>query len=161
MRIEIGALAAVVLLGAAGRAGEISAVDKKGLGKAVRRYVQSESAEQGVFVVHDAKLDKDWSLKLIAVRPETMVQMDQKLYKVCGDFRQLRGAKRLGLDFLVNRTDTGWAVRDVIVQNVGQGCAGAGAGKGPVAATYACPMDGYVSDKPGKCPRCGMELQKK
>jgi multidrug efflux pump subunit AcrA (membrane-fusion protein) len=23
---------------------------------------------------------------------------------------------------------------------------------------YVCPMDGYKSDKPGKCPKCGMEL---
>lgn len=27
--------------------------------------------------------------------------------------------------------------------------------------TYICPMDGYISDKPGKCPRCGMDLVEK
>jgi len=28
-------------------------------------------------------------------------------------------------------------------------------------ATYACPMDPEVkSDKPGKCPKCGMDLEK-
>gem|GEM_PF-2694199 len=27
--------------------------------------------------------------------------------------------------------------------------------------TYACPMDGYTSDKPGKCPNCGMDLVEK
>ncbi len=25
---------------------------------------------------------------------------------------------------------------------------------------YKCPMDGYTSDKPGKCPNCGMALEK-
>ena len=24
---------------------------------------------------------------------------------------------------------------------------------------YVCPMDGYASDKPGKCPLCGMDLE--
>jgi YHS domain-containing protein len=27
-------------------------------------------------------------------------------------------------------------------------------------AAYVCPMDGYRSAKPGKCPKCGMDLQK-
>jgi hypothetical protein len=27
--------------------------------------------------------------------------------------------------------------------------------------TYVCPMDGYTSDKPGKCPKCGMDLVEK
>lgn len=27
--------------------------------------------------------------------------------------------------------------------------------------TYVCPMDGYTSDKPGKCPKCGMKLEKR
>ncbi len=26
------------------------------------------------------------------------------------------------------------------------------------AKKYFCPMDGFVSDKPGKCKKCGMEL---
>ncbi|HLF17628.1 MAG TPA: heavy metal-binding domain-containing protein [Candidatus Omnitrophota bacterium] len=26
---------------------------------------------------------------------------------------------------------------------------------------YVCPMDGYVSDEPGKCPKCGMNLEEK
>jgi hypothetical protein len=25
---------------------------------------------------------------------------------------------------------------------------------------YVCPMDGYTSDKPGACPKCGMDLEK-
>lgn len=31
----------------------------------------------------------------------------------------------------------------------------------PMAKTYVCPMDGYTSDKPGKCPKCGMDLVEK
>jgi hypothetical protein len=30
-----------------------------------------------------------------------------------------------------------------------------------VAKTYVCPMDGYTSDQPGTCPRCGMGLVEK
>ena len=30
-----------------------------------------------------------------------------------------------------------------------------------VHKTYVCPMDGYTSDKPGKCPKCGMDLELK
>ena len=26
---------------------------------------------------------------------------------------------------------------------------------------YQCAMDGYTADKPGKCPKCGMELSEK
>jgi|GEM_PF-1970999 len=25
---------------------------------------------------------------------------------------------------------------------------------------YVCPMDGYKSEKPGQCPKCGMDLEK-
>lgn len=31
----------------------------------------------------------------------------------------------------------------------------------PMAKTYICTMDGYTSDKPGKCPKCGMDLVEK
>lgn len=42
----------------------------------------------------------------------------------------------------------------------------AGPAAWPAAASklskrYVCPMDGYQSDKPGKCPKCGMELKEK
>ena len=30
-----------------------------------------------------------------------------------------------------------------------------------VHKTYVCSMDGYTSDKPGKCPKCGMDLVEK
>ncbi len=26
---------------------------------------------------------------------------------------------------------------------------------------YQCSMDGYTSEKPGECPRCGMKLEEK
>jgi len=31
----------------------------------------------------------------------------------------------------------------------------------PMAKTYVCTMDGFTSDKPGKCPKCGMDLVEK
>jgi acylphosphatase len=30
-----------------------------------------------------------------------------------------------------------------------------------VSKKYFCPMDGYQSDKPGKCPKCGMTLKER
>jgi rubrerythrin len=33
--------------------------------------------------------------------------------------------------------------------------------KTAVAKSYVCPMDGFTSDKPGKCPKCGMDLVEK
>jgi hypothetical protein len=30
-----------------------------------------------------------------------------------------------------------------------------------IAKVYVCPMDGYTSDKPGSCPKCGMSLVEK
>jgi hypothetical protein len=30
----------------------------------------------------------------------------------------------------------------------------------PAGATYVCPMGCAKSDKPGKCPKCGMDLVK-
>jgi len=33
--------------------------------------------------------------------------------------------------------------------------------KTAVIRTYICPMDGYTSNKPGTCPRCGMNLVEK
>jgi rubrerythrin len=30
-----------------------------------------------------------------------------------------------------------------------------------VTKTYVCPMDGYTSNQPGTCPKCGMTLVEK
>ena len=39
-------------------------------------------------------------------------------------------------------------------------CAGKGK-KGEMKAKYVCPMkDGGMGDKPGKCPKCGMDMKK-
>lgn len=32
---------------------------------------------------------------------------------------------------------------------------------GTKAAKWVCPMNDYEGDKPGKCPKCGMELKEK
>ena len=33
--------------------------------------------------------------------------------------------------------------------------------RAPMAKTYICTMDGTTSDKPGKCPKCGMDMVEK
>ncbi|NGY37731.1 hypothetical protein FQU23_009420 [Flavobacterium sp. XN-5] len=32
--------------------------------------------------------------------------------------------------------------------------------KTKIVTKYVCPMDGSTSDKPGECPKCGMEMTK-
>lgn len=150
-------------------AGELTAPQKKSLEKTVRQFIRQES-ENGVFVVHDEKLDKDWKLKLVRLHTERVSQLDQKLYSVCGDFKQARSRKTLDIDFLMNATDTGWDVRKAVIHMVdGQarvwaqpGATGALPRPGAEQASYTCPMHpDVVSDKPGKCPKCGMDLQKR
>ena len=34
-------------------------------------------------------------------------------------------------------------------------------GKQGMMKMYQCPMDGYASEKAGKCPKCGMGLEEK
>ncbi len=41
------------------------------------------------------------------------------------------------------------------------GCGGSGTSAPAATAAYACPMHSEAtSDKPGKCPKCGMDLKK-
>jgi hypothetical protein len=49
----------------------------------------------------------------------------------------------------------------VYAQPAGEQAAPEGAEAFSPAKRYFCPMDGFESDKPGKCEKCGMELVEK
>lgn len=172
MRNGMVALLLASLFVAPGRtagAGELSARQKKGLEKSVKQFIK-EKSEGGAFILHDEKLDKDWRLKLVRLRLDAASQISEKLFSVPGDFKQAVGRKSLGVDFLVNKTDEGWAVRQAMINQV-DSAARSTAQTRPsgelrptqsASASYACPMHtDVVSDKPGKCPKCGMEMQRR
>lgn len=159
-----------VLLGAvaAGLASDLTPAEEKGVQTVVNRHIRRESAEsEGVFVLHDEKLDKDWNLKQVGPKPRSIARTSDNLVTACVDFRQTDGKKKLDVDFLLNRTDSGWTVRQVVIHSVdGQvrgGKISAPALRAPeVKATYVCPMGDYSGPNTpdGRCPKCGMDLQK-
>lgn len=147
----------------------LAPAEQKSLQKAVQSFIRQESEDNdGVFVVHDDKLDKDWNLKLLRLHVDKAGKLSEKLYSVCGDFKEAGGKAALDVDFLVNKTGSGWSVRQAVVHAVnGQ----ARSARAPAAMSlqrpesavaYTCSMHPeVVSDKPGQCPKCGMTLQKK
>lgn len=55
-------------------------------------------------------------------------------------------------------------IREVFMKERGMSQAAKGTRKSPakkaaITAKYACPMGCATSDKPGKCPKCGMEMK--
>lgn len=161
-------LAAGWLTGVPASAGELTQAEMKGLRQAVRAHVQEQSEEEdGAFVVQDEKLDKEWRLKFIRLHDEAH-QLSEKAYSVCADLREVGGKRRLDVDFLVNKTDSGWIVRQVVIHNINGQPRETRAARAPslekqqeaAKTVYACPMGHYSSDQPGKCPKCGMDLQK-
>ena len=172
MRNGMAVLLLASLFAAPGRtagAGELSAPQKRGLEKSVKQFIK-EKSEGGAFILHDEKLDKDWRLKLVRLRLDAVSQISEKLFSVPGDFKQTVGRKSLGIDFLVNKTDEGWAVRQAVINQVDAAARAAVQTRPseslrpaqPAAVSYTCPMHpDVVSDKPGKCPKCGMELQRR
>lgn len=141
----------------------------KGIETAIKRHIREQS-EDGAFVLHDDKLDQDWRLRLLRLEADKLAQLSDKLFSVPASFKQVRGRKRVGVDFLVNKTETGWSVRQAVIRQVDGQARAAARPQAPSAlprpdseqASYTCPMHpDVVSDKPGACPKCGMALQKK
>jgi hypothetical protein len=164
-------LAAGWLAGTSASSAELSPGELKRFRQAVRAHIQEQRAEEedGAFVVRDEKLDKEWRLKFIGLRDEVS-RMSEQAYSVCADFKEIGGKTRLDVDFLVNRSGSGWAVRQTAVHLVGgkprvaraasaAPLRKAGAGE----AVFICAMGDYSGPRTqdGKCPKCGMNLVEK
>lgn len=143
---------------------EPTPAERKKLRAAVVAYI-AEQTDAGAFVIEDEKEGKQRRLK--PTRLDTrMSRSSETLYKVCADFAEESGSSTVDVDFLVNRSDSGWEVRQALVHQVDRQSRPAKAAAAPplkkreAAASYSCPMGHYSADQPGKCPKCGMDLQK-
>lgn len=70
--------------------------------RAIRKHVRIQSkANNGVFSIHDGKLDKDWNLKLYKIHnPIRMFEKEGKtIYFTCSDFKSVTGKDILDIDF--------------------------------------------------------------
>lgn len=158
------------LAGAAASAGELSQSEMKSFRRAVISHVQEQlDDEDGAFVVRDEKLDKQWSLKFIGLRGEVS-RMSEKTYAICADFKEIDGRVKLDVDFLVNRSGSGWVVRQTVLHAVGgkpriaQAAAAAPLKKPETGgAVFICTMGDYSGPRTpdGRCPKCGMKLIEK
>lgn len=68
--------------------------------KSINQYVKSKSTD-GIFMVRDENLNKDWRLKLAKVHdPVRTFEKDGKtIYFTCSDFESLDGKDVLDIDF--------------------------------------------------------------
>lgn len=70
--------------------------------KSIINYVKVQSkATNGVFVIHDEKLNKEWNLKLDKIHdPVRMFKKEGKtIYFTCSDFKSTGGKDILDIDF--------------------------------------------------------------
>lgn len=154
-------------LAASAGAADLSQPEARRFKKAVQEFIQANRDENdGVFTLRDEKLDKDWRLTLVKLHDESVARLSDRLYSAPAEFKQAGGKARVEVDFQVNKTESGFVVRQALVRSVdgvvrgGAATAAPGLQRQAVAkASYACPMGHYSSDKPGKCPKCGMDLQ--
>ena len=96
------------------------------------------------------------------------LKVGEKLYLLVGEkhgtvnkMMSSRAGKQVTVTGHISEQD---GMRMMTVETVEkQGAAGKGTSEGKKAAVlYTCPMHSeVVSDKPGKCPKCGMDLVKK
>lgn len=160
----------IAVSGIPARADGLSTAQLKEVRRAVNAYVRQQLDEDdGAFVVRDEKLDKDWRLKLIRLGDDVL-QVSEKAYSIRADFKPLAGGSKVDVDFIVNRADPGWTVRQTIIRSVGGkpravSAAAASSLKKPEAggALFVCPMGDYSGPKTsdGTCPKCGMKLVEK
>lgn len=167
-----GAMAlALVLTGATTTlALELSPSEQKGLRKAVKAHIQEQlDEEDGAFVIRDDKLDKDWRAGLVRLHDEVR-QASENVYALCADFKESDGGTKLDVDFLVNRSASGWTVRQAVLHKVGGKPRVALATAAPPlkkaepgGAVYFCHMGDYTGPRTpnGRCPKCGMNLMEK
>lgn len=70
--------------------------------KSIKEHVQIQSkVSNGIFVIHDDKLNKDWKLKLDKIHdPVRMFEKNGKMiYFTCSDFKSSEGKDVVDIDF--------------------------------------------------------------
>lgn len=70
--------------------------------KSIKEHVKTQSkATDGIFVIHDDKLNKDWKLKLDKIHdPVRKFEKDGKtIYFTCSDFKSTEGKEVIDIDF--------------------------------------------------------------
>lgn len=90
--------------------------------KAVEDHVaQKSAAEGGAFKIHDDKLGKDWSLKLISVHKKRVAHLGDQRFFACADFKSVeKGSKdKVDLDFYATKkADGSWTIDKVLIHKV-------------------------------------------
>ncbi|NNN07059.1 MAG: hypothetical protein HKL90_14280 [Elusimicrobia bacterium] len=84
---------------------------------AVRAYVKTKAP----FTVHDDKLGKDWTLKLVRVHQDRIMQLGDNQFFACSDFKSARkgGKDALDLDFFASKNPDGaWKIDKVLIHKV-------------------------------------------
>lgn len=94
---------------------QLSAPQRKSLERTVKAFIR-RATEDGAFIVHDDKLDQDLRLKLVQLQLDRASQLSERLYSVRGDFKEAGGKKGVAVDFLVNKSDEGWSVRQAVLR---------------------------------------------
>jgi hypothetical protein len=70
--------------------------------ESIKEHVKAQSkTTDGIFVIHDDKLNKDWKLKLDKIHdPVRMFEKDGKMiYFTCSDFKSSEGKEVIDIDF--------------------------------------------------------------
>lgn len=173
-RRHAAAWALILALGSTGATAalalELTPAEQKGLRKAVKLHIQEQlDEEDGAFVIRDEKLDKEWRVGLVRLH-DGIRRDSENVYSICGDFKETDGGTRLDVDFLVNRSASGWTVRQSVLHKVGGKTRVAVATAAPPlkkaepgGAVYFCHMGDYTGPRTpnGRCPKCGMNLIEK
>ncbi|MBI2070695.1 MAG: hypothetical protein HYT79_08845 [Elusimicrobia bacterium] len=85
----------------------------------VKTHVKTKSAK-GSFKIKDAKLNKEWRLKLVRIHTNKIVHLGGDSFFACADFKSaLKGDKNtVDLDFYATKTESGWIMDKVVIHKV-------------------------------------------
>ena len=70
------------------------------------------------FLVKDAKLGKEWRLKLVGVHKKKVVHLGDKKFFACADFKSLDSKDKLDLDFYASKAGDAWSIDQVLIHKV-------------------------------------------
>lgn len=90
-------------------------VTKESLAKAIRDYVQKETAlKGGFFLVYDPVAQKTLTLSLVKVHDDRLSSLGQGVYFACADFKTPDN-RLYDLDFFVKESELGLAVSEITI----------------------------------------------